>query len=382
MLSDSDKKTAKIELAQALRAEKTFPTWRCFAKTGAVFATIASFILLHGCKSDQQRQAQNDDMETVEIVDTISVEEPTKGLITTVKEVKPQQFAIQKEEVVDNKDSSRVIVQYLDGRTERLTLAQAKSLIAPQDSAAAQDTALHVQLSPQDSAAIIAAGDSTKTTPTTIIINNTEQAAPSYHSSYSPSLHTLGYVLMGGALGYYMGKSMATPPNPNVYQYPQQTYYNNRRYSSSPSYRSSTAAPYSALRTTAKKSTVRRTTYESVPRSVARDMKSNPKPGRSVTTAYSKPSQSRYSNSSKSNSYSSSGNKSSGYSSSGSGSYGGSTKSYNSGSNYSSTYKSTPSNSKSGYFGGSSSKSSSYSSGGSSYSSGRSSYSGGSSYSS
>lgn len=367
----SDRETSNNELNPALARGNAFPTWRCFAKTGALFATIAGFLLLQSCGGKARNP--EDDMETVEIVDTISVQEPTKGLITTVKEVQPKQFAIENEEVIDNKDSSRVIVKYLDGRTERLTVAQAKALVAPQDSAAAQDTALHVQLSAQDSAALLAVGDTSAQKNTTIIVNNT--TPHTYNSGYSPSLHTLGYVLMGGALGYYMGKSMNTPPNPNIYQNPRQTYYNNRRDERDSTRRNSSS--YSSLRSTAKTAVVRKSSYQTVPRATANEMKRKAAAsGRTVTTVYNKPSKSSYGNSSKSG-YGST--KSSNYSSSKSGGY------YSSGgSNYSggSTYKSTPSNSKSGYFsGGSSSKSSSYSSGGSSYSGGRSSYSGGSSYS-
>jgi CCR4-NOT transcriptional regulation complex NOT5 subunit len=255
--------------------QRSFPTWRNFVKAGALFATLSGLMLLG-------TSCGGDEYEEVEVIDTIVTEELTKGLITTVKEVQPGQFAVDDEQVVETKDSSRIIVKYLDGKTESLTIDQAKARVQPQDSLAAQDTALHVVAS--NATTDINGGSTTTTTPSTkttksgnttttttttddgktVIINNTT-ATPQYHSSYSPGMHTLGYVLMGSAVGYYMGKSMSMPPNPNVYRNPQQT-YQQQRYSGGSSGGGRTYA-YSSLRSTAKRSVSTRTSYKSVPSS-------------------------------------------------------------------------------------------------------------------
>lgn len=254
------KKSAQSTLGQP----SAFPTWRNFVKAGAVFTTLTGLLLLGtGCGG-------GDEYEEVEVIDTIVSEELTKGLVTTVKEVKPGQFAVEDEQVVETKDSSQIIVKYLDGSTKKMTIDEAKSMVSAQDSAAMRDTALHV----------VAASDAPNTTnnvtkvtksgnvttvtngdQTTVVVDN---STPQYHSSYSPGMHTLGYVLLGSAVGYYMGKSMAYPPNPNVYRNPRQTYNNSRSYSSGGGSVGRTYA-YSSLRSTAKKTTTTRTSYKSVP---------------------------------------------------------------------------------------------------------------------
>jgi hypothetical protein len=258
--------------------QRTFPTWRNFAKAGALFATLSGLMLLGtSCGG-------GDEYEQVEVIDTIVNEELTKGLITTVKEVKPGQFAVEDEQVVETKDSSRILVKYLDGKTESLTIDEAKARVQPQDSLAARDTALHVVASTDASTTDANGSTTTTTTPSTkttksgnttttttttadgktVIINNTT-ASPQYHSSYSPGMHTLGYVLMGSAVGYYMGKSMAMPPNPNVYRNPQQT-YQAQRYGGGGGTTGRTYA-YSSLRSSAKRTVSTRTSYKSVPSS-------------------------------------------------------------------------------------------------------------------
>lgn len=258
--------------------QRSFPTWRNFVKAGALFATLSGLMLLGtSCGGGNE-------YEEVEVIDTIISEELTKGLITTVKEVQPGQFAVEDEKVVETKDSSRIIVKYLDGKTESLTIEQAKARVQPQDSLAAKDTALHVvaanattdvnggtTTTTTPSTKTTKSGNTTTTTTTTddgktVIINNTTTATPQYHSSYSPGMHTLGYVLMGSAVGYYMGKSMSMPPNPNVYRNPQQT-YQAQRYSGGGSGSGGRTYAYSSLRSTAKRSVSTRTSYKSVPSS-------------------------------------------------------------------------------------------------------------------
>lgn len=260
----NNKKTARQTIGQ----NSAFPTWRNFVKAGAVFTTLTG-LLLFGTSC-----GGGDEYEEVEVIDTITTEELTKGLITTVKEVKAGQFEVEDEQVVETKDSSRIIVKYLDGSTKNMTIDEAKSMVSAQDSSAMRDTALHVTASADmpstdsstntNNVKVTKSGNVTTTTngnQTTVVVDNT---TPQYHSSYSPGMHTLGYVLMGSAVGYYMGKSMAYPPNPNVYRNPRQTYNNSRNYSSGGGGGGRTYA-YSSLRSTAKKSTTTRTSYKSVP---------------------------------------------------------------------------------------------------------------------
>ncbi len=225
-----------------------YPLWRNFAKTASLFTTVGVLLAL-------QTSCGGDEYETVAVVDTIKTTELTQGVITVVKEIAPNQYEIQEEKTVPSKADTRVIVKKLDGKVDTFTTEQVKAMVTAQDSLAARDTALHT-----------ASRDTSKKTKTQI-----------YQNGYSPTMHTLGYVLMGGMMGYFIGKSLAMPPNPNVYRYPQQQYMNNQyssgsgssggssyRYSGS-SASSSNQNAYSSLRSTATTSTRTVTSYKSVP---------------------------------------------------------------------------------------------------------------------
>ena len=60
-------------------------------------------------------------------------EEPTTGVITTVREVNAGNFKIASEEPVPSVADSRIIIQPLDGQVDTLTLAEAKAISASQD---------------------------------------------------------------------------------------------------------------------------------------------------------------------------------------------------------------------------------------------------------
>jgi len=222
-----------------------YPLWRNFAKTASLFTTVGVLLTL-------QTSCGGEEYETVAVVDTIKTTELTQGVITVVKEIAPNQYEIQEEKTVPNKADTRVIVKKMDGKIDTLTTEQVKAIVTSKDSLAARDTALHT-----------VSQDTSKKSSTTRV----------YQSGYSPTTHTLGYVLMGGMMGYFIGKSLAMPPNPNVYRYPQQQYMNNQPYSSSggggSSYRysgsSSNQNAYSSLRSTATTNTRTVTSYKSVP---------------------------------------------------------------------------------------------------------------------
>ena len=64
----------------------------------------------------------SDEPETI----TEEVSIPTEGLITTVKEVQTDQFRIEDEAVVANKEDSRIIAKYMDSTIDTFTLDQAQ----------------------------------------------------------------------------------------------------------------------------------------------------------------------------------------------------------------------------------------------------------------
>ncbi len=58
--------------------------------------------------------------------ETVEVEIPTEGLITTVQEVATDQFKIENEETVADTADSRIIANYLDATSDTFTLQEAR----------------------------------------------------------------------------------------------------------------------------------------------------------------------------------------------------------------------------------------------------------------
>lgn len=97
--------------------------------------------------------------------ETSTVLEPTQGVITTVKEIESDLFRITDEDIVNTKEDSRIIAQYMDGKIDTFTLAEAQLVDAEN---------------------------------------------PGRRSS-------MRGVLMGGMMGYMMGKSMSSPISSGAY---------------------------------------------------------------------------------------------------------------------------------------------------------------------
>ncbi len=146
-------------------------SWKNRARRGSLFLAVAAMLSVHtGCGNNDSGQ----DWEEV------TVQEPTKGVVTTIEETEAGKFSITEERVVSSKDSSRVIVKRLDGTAETLTLDQARNLVQPQDTA------------------------------------GTHQS--SHNTAYRHHSSGLGGVLWWGAMGYMMGRSFNSPVNPGIYR--------------------------------------------------------------------------------------------------------------------------------------------------------------------
>lgn len=111
----------------------------------------------------------------------------TKGMQTHIKETEKGVFKIIDEQVV-GEGESKAIVTFLNGKTDTLTLEQAKRIV----DAEANN------------------GNNTWDENNT----NEEVRQGGYHGG------GLSSVLMYGALGYYMGRSMNSRPNPGFYASP------------------------------------------------------------------------------------------------------------------------------------------------------------------
>jgi hypothetical protein len=153
----------------------TAPTfsWKNRARRGGLYVAVAALLSVHASSCGSGDNGQ--DWEEV------TVQEPTKGVVTTIEETEAGKFAITDEQVVPSKDSSRVVIKRLDGTTETLSIEQARRLVQPQDTAGTHNT-----------------------THTSIV-----------HHHHSGGL---GGVLWWGAMGYMMGRNMNTPVNPGIYR--------------------------------------------------------------------------------------------------------------------------------------------------------------------
>ncbi len=136
------------------------------------------------------------DSGSTEYVEETTIVDYTQGIVTEVEEVEKDLFKITDETVVPTKDDSRIIATYLDGGIDTFTLEE-------------------VQL---------------------VDAENPEET--SRRSS-------MRGVVSAGLLGYFMGRSFSSPTNPNAYK-------------STAAYNKSKTSTSSALRSSAKTTTVRR----------------------------------------------------------------------------------------------------------------------------
>lgn len=109
--------------------------------------------------------------------------ELTKGLVTTLEEIETNNFKIIDEQVIDSPADSRVITHYMDGTVDTLMLND---------------------VSPNTLAATGEPSDSTGR----------------HHYRRRSGMSS---VLMGGLMGYYMGRSTSIPPSASSYR-DQNTY--------------------------------------------------------------------------------------------------------------------------------------------------------------
>jgi hypothetical protein len=147
--------------------------------------TIASALTFTSCGDNVQYVEE----EKVEL---------TKGLVTEVEEVAENDFRIIDERVVENKEDSRVIAHYMDGSVD------------------------------------------------TMLVSQVQQTGTQQDSTYRRR-GGMSRILMGGLMGYYMGRSMNTPPSAGVYK-------------DANTYNRVNSSAGNTLNQTAKRTTVRRPT--------------------------------------------------------------------------------------------------------------------------
>lgn len=134
-----------------------------------LYGLIAIWVL-----SNLYNRSNNSNRGTV----TIEKKAVEEGLITTLREVETDVFKIENEEVVARKEDSRLITNYMDGTIDTFTL---------------QEVAL-------------------------IDTTVTDRSNPRYRNRMMHS------VVMGGAMGYLMGRSLSRPLNRSSYS--SQSAYN------------------------------------------------------------------------------------------------------------------------------------------------------------
>jgi len=103
----------------------------------------------------------------------VTVQEATKGVVTTLEETEDGKYSIIDEQVVATRTASRIVIRRLNGSVDTMTLNQAKSLVQPVD---------------------------------------TVRQTTSQHQS-----HGMGHVLWWGAMGYMMGRNFSSPVASGVY---------------------------------------------------------------------------------------------------------------------------------------------------------------------
>lgn len=142
-------------------------SWKQRARRGGIYVAVAALIGSQTACSDSQEAEQS--------WEEVKVQEPTKGVVTTIQEEADGEFAIIDERVVEKNTDSRLIIKRLSGVTDTLTLDQAKGLVGTTD---------------------------------TVV----QHQATTHHRS------GLGNVIWWGSMGYMMGRNFNTPVQPYVYR--------------------------------------------------------------------------------------------------------------------------------------------------------------------
>lgn len=186
-------------------------SWKNRARRGSLYIAVAALLSVHAssCGSDNGQDWEE-----------VTVQEPTKGVVTTIEETESGKFSITDEQVVPSKDSSRVIIKRLDGSVENLSLEQARRLVQPQDTAGTHQT-------------------------------NHTNIVHHHHSS------GLGGVLWWGAMGYMMGRSFNTPVNPAIYRDDRRMGGSTGAYAGGSAYRAGSSAASELQRTAVSRTTMR-----------------------------------------------------------------------------------------------------------------------------
>lgn len=142
-------------------------TWQKRIRRGALFVAVSTLLVAPGCSSDDN----GSDWEEV------TVQEPTKGVITTIEETEPGKFTVVDEQVAPTRQDSRVIIRHLSGSIDTLTLDQAKGMVGTQDTA--RDT----------------------------------RVVHHHHGGFG-----LGHILWWSAMGHMMGRGFGSPSQSYVYR--------------------------------------------------------------------------------------------------------------------------------------------------------------------
>jgi hypothetical protein len=159
--------------------------WTNRIRRGSLYVAVAAMMGMQmSCGDSGSNSSSENDWEQV------TVKEPTKGVVTTLEETASGEYQILNEQVVAAKDSSRVVIKHLDGKTETLTVAQAKGLVHP------TDTVPRPNQNPPNNVVVV------------------------HHGS------GLGHVLWWGAMGYMMGRSFGSPVQPYIYRDDRSRFHN------------------------------------------------------------------------------------------------------------------------------------------------------------
>lgn len=137
---------------------------------------LGTTLLMQGCDSNNSSSDSNTEEYEVAF---------TKGMQTHIQETEKGVFKITDEQVV-NEGETKAIVTFLNGQTDTLSLDAARRIVDADKSAGSWD---------ENS-------------------NQNQEVRQGYYGG------GLSHVLMYGALGYYMGRSMNSRPHPGAYASP------------------------------------------------------------------------------------------------------------------------------------------------------------------
>lgn len=174
-----------------------FPVVKNVIRKGSLYVVVSGLLFFYSCSS-----GTNPEEETV--YETVAVDKITKGVYTIIEEVEKDKFKIAEEKEMPTAEESKIIIKYMTGRIDSMSLDSAQALVSKANFDRTSYNPLDV---PQP--------DSTDISNNGNNLNHQN----THNIRQNHTINALGNVLFWGGVGYFLGRSFMSPSYPQLYRH-------------------------------------------------------------------------------------------------------------------------------------------------------------------